>query len=832
MLKKVFGSTVITALLLSLVFAGCSDPLSQYEYKDIIPVIEGPGNVRAVAYSGLIQVSWDPAPDASSYDVYRRAVKNAAGEEPANYESVAVYDINGDPIKAGSSLTITDIVSYSNQLQNDWEYEYTVVAINTQSPYSRTVSKDDVILNAKAVSNRVRAIIPERGSKLADPEVDEVAYDTKLWNTHDKPGEYMILSWKKVPGANYQVLYTFNAYTDDAVDGAAKLGTVTLSYNDDAANDTSNLLGNNEPYGYWRVPLLDSSSVDRGDGVDLKVKAFFKTDYYRPSDAVIAEFPERTIPSEDDPFAGSRVSGLAVDFVNDSDSSSLADYRYKAEITWNDLVNAATYTVYKVRVDSASKVLGEWTALTGTPEAYYSTAPIVKKWRLSDNTALVEGEFYQYFIVAANAAGIKTAAPTASDPLHLISKDVPYHPSRDDIEVFRTKDPALLAFTYDIQNVVYAATPNNRIRLEWEYEKDVTYRIYRTTATFEPLADENLFSIDPETGNLTAIGTWTELEASVNNEINYSIATSVDPATGMVTGTAHAFDNNLALRQSYLYKIVASKTFGTTVVETEPAYVWLTATPFNQISQLSVIAAEMVKASDPLGQIKVTVTSPSADLSDLGSVVKLYRRITDTVAGPEVQYESTPVKTFTGAEIDATGGAVWVQTGAVNGKTYSYKAILESNGVEFLNSSPSNYTTATPPTPVVTSGLSSFSLVPLPAGLATTAVGIRILDSNTSNHNLHGVSLEIRYRNTTAAVGDYTGTDATNWKALPASSFTVEPDPSDADIPLGLIYNLPRAGVSALSLPALTAGQSYYVELRISGDDSTTPPAATVYINP
>jgi hypothetical protein len=353
-LKKSFGSAVIAVLLLSLAFSGCENPDYSVEYTDTIPAISGPSNVQAVAYSGLIQVSWDPAPDAKSYDLYRRAVKNAAGEVPANYESKLLGTFTAGSV----ALNYDDIVSYGNQLQNDWEYEYTVVANSSQSPSGRTVSKDDVVLSAKAVSNKVKAIIPARGTKLATPTVDPVVYYTNLAQssvTAPNLEEYLAVSWARVPGANYQLAYTFNAYSGSAVAGTAKLGTVTLNYR--YASSGINGKGN-DPYGYYRFPLFAGGTQDKGDGVKLEVKAYFPTDYYTPSDAAAPELPARTEVVPNDPFASLAVQNFAAVVKNDSDKP-YANVPAKVELTWDDLPSASAYTIYKIELaTSGSDTIG------------------------------------------------------------------------------------------------------------------------------------------------------------------------------------------------------------------------------------------------------------------------------------------------------------------------------------------------------------------------------------------------------------------------------------------------------------------------------------------
>jgi hypothetical protein len=434
--------------------------------------------------------------------------------------------------------------------------------------------------------------------------------------------------------------------------------------------------------------------------------------------------------------------------------------------------------------------VGGWTTVSGTPTAYYaSPSPSVKKWRLKD-TGVAGGNKYTYLIVAANAAGTKSI-PT----LDSVTIDIPA--SWGGKEFFAAT--SVSGFDVTAENVDYVAK-KNRIALQWTYEKDVAYKIYRAAATFDPnIVDENtLLAATP-----VSVGGFTEILDSVHGEIEYGTS---GPSYGdtTFTGTAKAYDNDLAFRQSYRYKIVAIKTIDGVPVESKPTYKNLVSYPFNKISYLDVTATANEGIFDPEGQFTVTVSS-AKDLRDLGgNVVELYRRIrAPGNTALDEQFETTPVATFTAADVGA--GATYTFTGTPDGLTeYYYKAVVK-NGTEVLANGTGNFASVT----LEPASLASARFTFVNIG-SYVHVQIPRNPPYYTNMNLIDLPLQIRYKLNPAS-WDST-TNVSGWvDIVPTVEHVTTAVPPD----VGLEHRIPVA--AGAIFPALATTSSYEFQIRIKG---------------
>jgi hypothetical protein len=121
--------------------------------SESIPALEGPSNVQARAYPGVIQVSWDVVKNAKSYMVYRRTYRDETDTQQADYQNQYLGDTTNG--------CYNNVVSFKNQLQDGLEYEYTIIANSGQST-NRAISDTDLVLNGQSKSPRLRTNIPTR----------------------------------------------------------------------------------------------------------------------------------------------------------------------------------------------------------------------------------------------------------------------------------------------------------------------------------------------------------------------------------------------------------------------------------------------------------------------------------------------------------------------------------------------------------------------------------------------------------------------------------------------------------------------------------------------
>jgi hypothetical protein len=356
------------------------------------------------------------------------------------------------------------------------------------------------------------------------------------------------------------------------------------------------------------------------------------------------------------------------------------------------------------------------------------------------------------------------------------------------------------------------AAKENRIALEWTYEKGVSYKLYRAVASFDPaIGDSSKLTDD----TLIGVGAWAEISASIHGEIEYSTATTTNGTTGIVTGTARAYDVDVPFRQSYRYKIVASKDFAGVPVAATPAYAYLVSYPFNRISQLIVTAAPDTKVYHPERQIRVTVASANlADISATGDVVELYRSVSSVSTSVlDQQFESTPVKKYTAADL-ATANNTYTEIGEAD-KFYRYKAVVKIGTETLINQNGQNIvTTGIPTTNVARFGSIFGPTAPTLTGAGATGsryVLLQIPDSS-ANTNLKGKTLQIRYRLSSAGTWDVTAGQVTGWTNI---ATTVYNNPTTG-LPEGLQY------VQSVSLgatfPALVPSTSYDFQLRLITD--------------
>ena len=295
----------MAALVLLFVFAGCSQP-SDFTFKQTPNALPAP-EFEVTAYEGLILLRWKPVTDAASYEVYR-------------YDTVA--KVTTQLSVPSGQLYYTDWVSWSNQLQDKVDYEYTVVAVSKAStPRDGAYEGTVAFLNGVA-KKTIRANIPANLTvTLDDFTYEELDTGTVLVKIPNKVNQ------------SYKVAYTLG-----------KDNPVFVRELTDWTNNQLNTTGN------WYDPIIIANISPVGAENTIVVQAQFGDGlgYYTTAKA------EKTVVVTE--LAGLlAVSGFQAQ--RDSTLEKVVGF------TWTS--DAEDFTIYKAELDRAnysgdSKANGGW----------------------------------------------------------------------------------------------------------------------------------------------------------------------------------------------------------------------------------------------------------------------------------------------------------------------------------------------------------------------------------------------------------------------------------------------------------------------------------------
>jgi len=688
---------IVTAILTGVfLFAGCSIPDDvTYTGKETIPQIAAPRNVKATVYPwGAIHVTWDPVKDAKSYDVYRRA--DVGGNSP-NYSSDHLGTVT-----AGENPSYPDIVGFDNQLQNNGWYIYTIVANSGQSTNKRTISENDVVLNSSARSPRVQAKVPARGSTLDTPDVT-LEYYANINNTEGT----FLATWTNVPGIVYNVNYAYTAYP-------GMTGSIAYTTATSGSTGAASLL---YPIGYYRFPRLGSGS----ELARIEVQATFSTDYYLPSATATPAIPS-SVPSLVPVYNANLNFNASV--VQDR-NESIQTYGPYVVATWDKQVDAASYTLYKAEVSSTNAALTNWAPVSITPEDFmYSNKEML---RIIDTTVEI-GKRYGYLLVAT---GTNNGQTVSGNPQYLT---IVYHGTVNEIETFRRKAVPDFAFTALVDgNGVIAG-----IQVGWDAiddDLDVVYNLYRAPVTLRNPPTLAGFGTD----NIDKLDSgWGSPIANINKN---SDSFRRNPSGNRNYQVFHVDTDAKTPRQTYAYKVEASKVIDGVTVQAIPKIKVLDQAPYVPYSELYVRYASNQNASYyPAHSIILEISSNGyiRDIAgDANSHVQIWRRT------PGTNFVRIGTLALSGRAIadgNTTGGYYYEYTDTFTNSdtSYEYKAIMVVAGREVPNINNSNITTWITPNGAAADYRSwNFSFIPSrPTG--------RLITVSTSSSRWDGQSIRFR----------------------------------------------------------------------------------------
>ncbi len=475
--KKMFVS-IASAILLSLVLAvSCDIPdiptnPSDFTYtnKDEMVSIDGPSNVRAVAYDyGVIAVSWDPVKDAKSYDVYRRISQDASGDTIADYTAKFMANIALESISAGTSLGYVDTVSFSNQLKDGVTYEYTVVANSGNSTSGRAVSKDYFVQNGSSTVT-VTAKVPAQGTRIAKPAFELnpiIGYNSNAY-------EYLQVLFNAIPGIDYKVSYSYGSAA------GPRLFNASADVSGDITNQAVEV----------KLPLINGK-------LSVRVVAVRDDNYYAASDTGIATYDG--------------VKTLIA--TPDLTAVSLGDGR--VSLSWNATQEADAYEVYRFTASSDftfddstdvsnGYLLGDWTAITNN--IGWQKDPSIGTYggyKGYDNILNIKGEKFYYMLVA-------TKGTTAS--------------SEPFVTLLINNQFTAPSLTVGLVNGTAWDTFYNRynsIQISFTTKADQTYTLYRMPLTVDGDSAEGDW----------APTDWTEVSTTINKTPVGQTAVVVDTPT-------------------------------------------------------------------------------------------------------------------------------------------------------------------------------------------------------------------------------------------------------------------------------------------------------------
>jgi hypothetical protein len=401
-MKQTFFPIAAALAALTLIFSSCSNPVTDTDTlttieKTSIPEIDGPAWVKAVAYPGVITVSWAFARDAVGYEVYRQRADGRDG-------------LLSMTVPASGQQMVSDIVSPSNQLEDGAEYLYYVRAVSSLSDTNSSfiIATETVLpqLVRDGVNKAsVRANVPARYKDDAWQDVrallgsgqsidaDSDGKDNEGWIAAEKVvtssgnAEKLLLTWPHYnPGYKYTIHYDIGT----AVTLHSDVSSPDLSPND----ASSPALG---VYAFYAAPLFGGLNT-------AKIAITLNGDeYYYRAYEVTKTLPAYTLDVLAAPSSvtvtRSSATGATVSWTAVDGAPNPGDYKVW-RIKAPTLAPGNTYTADGSQIT----VEGDWTQASGTVSVNGSAIT------LYDSTGIVPGSGYLYAVYAETGSRKSPAA--------------------------------------------------------------------------------------------------------------------------------------------------------------------------------------------------------------------------------------------------------------------------------------------------------------------------------------------------------------------------------------------------------------------------------------
>jgi hypothetical protein len=356
------------ALVFAMAFLGCTAPISDIslEKTDTPPSLPGPKNVTARVYDGVILLTWDPVPDATGYQIFRKDNKD-------NISTAIEVESGEYKIGTKGTLYYRDVATFDGNLIDGHSYTYTVYSLSGLEPETNTTS--GFIGNGHTSSNSVNAKIPER-SVVDWITVGDISIEPLVDPLYKSQSNFLV-SWDAKPNLQYEVRYSSGKGTAiGEINGVPILPKINYY---DGYTGYSPL----NPRASVKIPITGGENT-------VSVVASFIGDRTYYSKIAVATKTETLAKA-----------GLSA-------PSGLGAIRNETTVTlrWNKVAGADSYEVYKAPYNEATlEVTGDWTKVTlNAPPAY-----VFNSW-IASELGVSKEAYYYYIVIATKTDGTKSYA--------------------------------------------------------------------------------------------------------------------------------------------------------------------------------------------------------------------------------------------------------------------------------------------------------------------------------------------------------------------------------------------------------------------------------------
>jgi hypothetical protein len=673
-MKKVLFASLGFLLTLALVLTACPEPTdftnTNLEGK-VINTLDKPGNVTAWAYAptGYIRVTWDPVPNATGYEIYRRTELN--GKATVKYLGASFNNFSDtsrffyyEDILDFNNEDITGNVTYKVVAYSDWSSN-PKTAGSTDLPWKGNSSTSGsgetaiteadwfLLQNSSADSNRVSLSgAPAPGSKIAAPKNLKVS---NVKNQSQSGNGGIQLTWDAEPGVEYYVSYGVGGgdLEKDKVKAPLVLGTaVAVSVTNDAQK-TAALVIPQIGKTYIEVVASHKGAAYKTGGTAGFTSNGNTAVYYSDSDpaTITAEGPA--------PATFGSVTTLT--------ATQLTDKTVK--LSWKKALGATGYKVYRF-ISDASTYLGG----TGATDS----GVVYEAWK--DITASLtdianDDDFDNVFVID----NLTTLYDSDNGINGYPSKNLFYvvvaigpNNTISGPSTVATRTRLITAATLTATNL--SANPTTGytladgwagVRLNWitQTYSGVSHKLYRAEVVFDGVA-------------VISEGEYTEI-ASEDDGFNTVADSNAQHNYGLI-------DKDLSVRKSYRYRLDTIAADGTVI---NSNYQSVTSYPYRDQVSISVSVVhppnkdstdtDRRKAYITAYRIAGTTTQAALIRSTLlaGEVVKIYRVQVDSLAGTNIIGDYVLVGSI---PRDNVGTTIYVEENLGKPGYWKYFALVET----------------------------------------------------------------------------------------------------------------------------------------------------------
>ena len=475
-MKKVLLTSLGVMVALAMVLTACQDP-TDFTYTNreekVTKELEAP-NVTAWAYAptGYIRVTWDPVPNATGYEVYRRTDLN--GKTTVKF----LVSVDNDYADTTRQFYYEDIIDYDNE-DITGSVTYKVVAYSDWSsnpkaaagtvPWTNSDVDWFLLQNNAADSNRVTLSgAPAPGSKIAAPKNLKVSTVKNL--SQGVTTAAIQLTWDVEPGVDYYVNYGVGGGELAKAPLALSTAKLVSGFND--AQKTAALVIPQIGKTYIEVVASHQGAAALGNAAGFTVGTSTAA-YYSDSDpaTITAEGPA--------PGTFGEMGTLSVNQLGNR----------TVQLSWKKVLGATGYKVYRFITSATGYLLDngitlssgvayeEWKEVTGlniiTADGLDNVSTIDTLTTLYDGDSGINGYPSKNFFYVVVATGPNNTVSAPSNAVYASNQITVNSLSATNLYVVNTND-------YDRD------TKWPGIQLNWlgQTYSGVTHEVYRAEVTY------------------------------------------------------------------------------------------------------------------------------------------------------------------------------------------------------------------------------------------------------------------------------------------------------------------------------------------------------------